>query len=84
MSTDEITSSTRLGFIGLGYLGSRIARRLIAAGFPVSVYDRSQSPPDGSRFARHSGAHDYWTGCSTADTTPDMTLKSLFESIYFI
>jgi lactate dehydrogenase-like 2-hydroxyacid dehydrogenase len=24
----------KLGFIGLGYLGSRIARRLIAAGFP--------------------------------------------------
>jgi 3-hydroxyisobutyrate dehydrogenase-like beta-hydroxyacid dehydrogenase len=43
MSTDEITSSTRLGFIGLGYLGSRIARRLIAAGFPVSVYDRNQA-----------------------------------------
>jgi 3-hydroxyisobutyrate dehydrogenase-like beta-hydroxyacid dehydrogenase len=43
MSTDEITSSTRLGFIGIGYLGSRIARRLIAAGFPVSVYDRNQA-----------------------------------------
>jgi 3-hydroxyisobutyrate dehydrogenase-like beta-hydroxyacid dehydrogenase len=43
MSTDEITSSTRLGFIGLGYLGSRIARRLIAAGFPVTVYDRNQA-----------------------------------------
>jgi 3-hydroxyisobutyrate dehydrogenase-like beta-hydroxyacid dehydrogenase len=43
MSTDEITSSARLGFIGLGYLGSRIARRLIAAGFPVTVHDRNLS-----------------------------------------
>jgi hypothetical protein len=43
MSTDEISSTTRLGFIGLGYLGSRIARRLIAAGFPVTVYDRNQA-----------------------------------------
>jgi len=40
---EKITSSTRLGFIGIGYLGSRIARRLIAAGFPVSVYDRNQA-----------------------------------------
>lgn len=39
----KITSNTRLGFIGLGYLGSRIARRLIAAGFPVIVYDRDQT-----------------------------------------
>jgi len=29
-----------LGFIGLGYLSSRIARRLAVAGFPVVVYDR--------------------------------------------
>ena len=42
MSLNEtITSSTRLGVIGLGYLGSRIARRLVAAGFPVTVYDRN-------------------------------------------
>jgi 3-hydroxyisobutyrate dehydrogenase len=35
----KITLRSRLGFIGLGYLGSRITRRLIAAGFPVVVYD---------------------------------------------
>ena len=40
---EKITSSTRLGFIGLGYLGSRIVRRLIAAGFPVIVYDRDHT-----------------------------------------
>jgi 3-hydroxyisobutyrate dehydrogenase-like beta-hydroxyacid dehydrogenase len=34
-----ITLRTRLGFIGLGYLGSRIARRLATAGFPMVVYD---------------------------------------------
>ncbi len=33
-------SGPRLGFIGLGYLGSRIAHRLAAAGFPMVVYDR--------------------------------------------
>jgi 3-hydroxyisobutyrate dehydrogenase-like beta-hydroxyacid dehydrogenase len=36
----RVTSHTRLGFIGLGYLGSRIARRLVAAGFPMVVHDR--------------------------------------------
>ena len=36
---EKITLRSRLGFIGLGYLGSRIARRLAAAGFPMVVYD---------------------------------------------
>src|ERR1700735_1613769 len=43
MIIDEtFTSQSRLGFIGLGYLGSRIARRLAAAGFPMVVYDRDR------------------------------------------
>ena len=37
---NKVTSQSRLGFIGLGYLGSRVARRLAAAGFPMVVYDR--------------------------------------------
>jgi 3-hydroxyisobutyrate dehydrogenase-like beta-hydroxyacid dehydrogenase len=37
---EKLTSNSRLGFIGLGHLGSPIARRLIAAGFPMVVYDR--------------------------------------------
>jgi 3-hydroxyisobutyrate dehydrogenase-like beta-hydroxyacid dehydrogenase len=36
---EAVTRSSQLGFIGLGYLGSRIARRLITAGFPMIVYD---------------------------------------------
>jgi 3-hydroxyisobutyrate dehydrogenase-like beta-hydroxyacid dehydrogenase len=39
LANEKITLRTRLGFIGLGYLGSRIARRLAAAGFPMVVYD---------------------------------------------
>ena len=39
----KITSRSRLGFIGLGYLGSRISQRLVAAGFPMVVYDLDQS-----------------------------------------
>jgi 3-hydroxyisobutyrate dehydrogenase len=42
MTNQDITTQTRLGFIGLGHLGSRIARRLIAAGFPMTVYNRDR------------------------------------------
>jgi 3-hydroxyisobutyrate dehydrogenase len=38
----RVTSQSRLGFIGHGYLGSRVARRLAAAGFPMVVYDRDR------------------------------------------
>jgi 3-hydroxyisobutyrate dehydrogenase len=37
-----VTSQSRLGFIGLGYLGSRVAQRLAAAGFPLVVHDRDR------------------------------------------
>jgi 3-hydroxyisobutyrate dehydrogenase-like beta-hydroxyacid dehydrogenase len=39
---NKVTSQSRLGFIGLGYLGSRVARRLVAAGFPMVVHDRDR------------------------------------------
>ena len=33
----------RLGFVGIGYMGRPIARRLLEAGFKVTAYDRDQS-----------------------------------------
>ena len=36
---EKITFHSPLVFIGLGYLDSRIARRLVSAGFPMVVYD---------------------------------------------
>jgi 3-hydroxyisobutyrate dehydrogenase-like beta-hydroxyacid dehydrogenase len=30
-----------LGFIGLGYMGSRMARRLLQAGYAIGVYNRT-------------------------------------------
>jgi 3-hydroxyisobutyrate dehydrogenase-like beta-hydroxyacid dehydrogenase len=39
LANEKITPRTRLGFIGLGHLGSPIARRLVTAGFPMIVYD---------------------------------------------
>jgi 3-hydroxyisobutyrate dehydrogenase-like beta-hydroxyacid dehydrogenase len=42
LSDQEITLNSRLGFIGLGHLGSRIARRL-SAQFSLVVYDRDRA-----------------------------------------
>jgi len=38
--------TTKLGFIGLGGMGSRIAARLLAAGYDVSVFDRNPAKSD--------------------------------------
>jgi 3-hydroxyisobutyrate dehydrogenase len=43
LAIEKMNLHTRLGFIGLGYMGSRIARRLIAAGFPMVVYNRDRT-----------------------------------------
>lgn len=50
------TSTTRptIGFIGLGIMGSRMARRLLEAGYPLGVYNRSpeKGQPLAARGAR--------------------------------
>jgi 3-hydroxyisobutyrate dehydrogenase len=44
MTTSKtITKNHRLGFIGLGHLGSPMARRLLSAGFPIVVYNRDRN-----------------------------------------
>src|SRR5258708_23349995 len=47
LPNEKITSGSRLGFIGLGYLGSRIAKRLVTAGFPMVDYDRDRTKATG-------------------------------------
>jgi 3-hydroxyisobutyrate dehydrogenase-like beta-hydroxyacid dehydrogenase len=36
----------RLGFVGIGYMGRPIARRLLESGFKLTAYDRDRSKPD--------------------------------------
>jgi 3-hydroxyisobutyrate dehydrogenase-like beta-hydroxyacid dehydrogenase len=43
LPAETITTRNRLGFIGLGFLGSRIATRILTAGFPMIVYDAELS-----------------------------------------
>jgi 3-hydroxyisobutyrate dehydrogenase-like beta-hydroxyacid dehydrogenase len=45
-----------LGFVGLGYMGSRIARRLMDAGYPLGVYNRSREK---TRVLAERGARVY-------------------------
>jgi 3-hydroxyisobutyrate dehydrogenase-like beta-hydroxyacid dehydrogenase len=57
---EKITLRSRLGFIGLGNLGSRIARRLITTGFPMAVYDLDRTKAAelaalGAEIAQHPG-----------------------------
>ncbi len=48
---------TKLGFIGLGNMGSRIATRLLAAGFHVSVFARNPAKRDAFK-AKGATAYD--------------------------
>src|SRR5580704_11117155 len=56
----KITKNHRLGFIGLGHLGSPMARRLLAAEFPMVVYNRDTNKTNafaalGAKVARDPG-----------------------------
>jgi len=56
----KITKNHRLGFIGLGHLGSPMARRLLSAGFPLVVYNRDRNKTEalstlGAEVARDPG-----------------------------
>jgi 3-hydroxyisobutyrate dehydrogenase len=43
----------RLGFVGIGYMGRPIARRLLEAGFKLKAYDRDQNKAE--RLVRYGG-----------------------------
>jgi 3-hydroxyisobutyrate dehydrogenase-like beta-hydroxyacid dehydrogenase len=38
--------NARLGFVGIGYMGQPIARRLLESGFRLTAYDRDESKPE--------------------------------------
>src|SRR5207245_10973626 len=42
MTTDKQQSSARLGFIGMRAMGSRMAYRLLTAGYDLTVYNRER------------------------------------------
>jgi 3-hydroxyisobutyrate dehydrogenase-like beta-hydroxyacid dehydrogenase len=42
MATNNENAKPRIGFIGLGHMGSHMVVRLIDAGYPLTVYDRTK------------------------------------------
>lgn len=43
MTADKATASRRIAFLGTGLMGAPMARRLLKAGFPVTVWNRDPS-----------------------------------------
>jgi 3-hydroxyisobutyrate dehydrogenase-like beta-hydroxyacid dehydrogenase len=56
MNPVERSGARVLGFVGLGYMGGRIARRLISAGYPLGVYNRTREK---TRALAEQGARVY-------------------------
>src|ERR1700733_14505021 len=79
-----MTTQRRLGFIGLGHLGSRIAARLGGGGFPLTVFNRD---PAKTKALAALGADVAPDPRKLADRV-DMVLscladKAAVESVYF-
>jgi 3-hydroxyisobutyrate dehydrogenase-like beta-hydroxyacid dehydrogenase len=61
----ERKTKPTLGFVGMGHMGSGMARRLLDAGYPVTVYDRTQARAQDLR----------QRGASVAQTPKDLALQ---------
>src|ERR1700757_12301 len=66
-------NQVRLGFIGVGAMGSRLVRRLLAHGFNVNVYDQN---PSNAKALRGDGAFVASTPAEVADRA-DVILSCL-------
>jgi 3-hydroxyisobutyrate dehydrogenase-like beta-hydroxyacid dehydrogenase len=74
----------KLGFIGLGNMGSRIARRLLDHGFQVSVYDRDPAKAEDLAAKGAMVAKSVLESASTADVllsclTNDEAVRSVYH-----
>jgi 3-hydroxyisobutyrate dehydrogenase-like beta-hydroxyacid dehydrogenase len=48
-----VPENTKLGFVGIGYMGGLIAQWLLQAGFPLTAYDRNRSKAE--QLVRYGG-----------------------------
>jgi len=70
LTLDQNTGSQKpmqLGFIGLGYMGSRIAKRLLTAGYPLIVFNRDRAKAEALRADGAEVATDLGELASAAD-----------------
>lgn len=47
MTTDNTTTKPRIGFLGLGLMGSLLVERLMEHGYRLAVYDRTKEKTQG-------------------------------------
>src|SRR4051794_36758435 len=73
--TEAQATKPTVGFIGLGAMGSRMAGRLLAAGYPLGVYNRT---PDRARPLAERGARVYDSPRDLARNA-DVVLSSLTD-----
>jgi 3-hydroxyisobutyrate dehydrogenase-like beta-hydroxyacid dehydrogenase len=81
----SIEMPTKLGFIGLGYMGSRIAKRLLEAGYPLIVFNRDRTKTEQLALAGAEVAASPGELASSADLilsclTDDSAVRSVYLS----
>src|SRR6202521_5718861 len=75
MSTDNQQQRPRLGFIGMGGMGSRMAARLLAAGYELTIYNRAR---ESTQLLAQSGARVAATPAELA-ADADIVLSSVAD-----
>jgi glyoxylate/succinic semialdehyde reductase len=61
MPTTEFNKqNVKVGFIGLGIMGSRLTQRLYAAGWNVQAWNRSAGPAEGLVRQMFQSRHRWW------------------------
>jgi 3-hydroxyisobutyrate dehydrogenase-like beta-hydroxyacid dehydrogenase len=73
----------KLGFIGLGYMGSRIAKRLLGADYPLVVFNRNRAKAealgfDGAEIAASPGELASATGIILSCLTDGPAVRSIY------
>src|SRR5207248_1632750 len=84
-STTNKLSGGKLGFIGLGYMGSRIAKRLLGAGYPLVVFNRNLAKAEalgfhGAEIAASPGELASVTGTILSCLTDGQAVRSVYLS----
>jgi 3-hydroxyisobutyrate dehydrogenase len=64
---DSVAATRRVGFVGLGDMGGRIARRIASSGFPLTVFDRRPDAVADLVTAGASGAPDVRAVAAASD-----------------
>jgi hypothetical protein len=73
MLAEIMTSqTTNVGFVGLGIMGGAMARNVLKAGFPLTVYNRTQGRCEPLRQAGAAVAQRKRTGASTPKTRAEL------------